>query len=96
MKYSLIIIKLFILINSCFGLFINNPLKSIKLYKRHNNFICYNNKNNKDNKIKIDESKLLKIKKDKEYEYYLDKYNKIIIFLYIFLFINIYFCICLL
>ncbi len=92
MKYSLLIIKFFIIINSTLGLFINVPSNSLVfLNKKVNNLVLYNNKPNNINPDK-NKSKIYKMNyNNDDLENYENDYNNLLIKIYIFLVVYYYF-----
>jgi hypothetical protein len=94
MKYSLLIIKFFIIINSTLGLFINVPSNSLVfLNKKANNLVLYNNKPNNINPDKDkNKSKIYKMNyNNDDLENYENDYNNLLIKIYIFLVVYYYF-----
>lgn len=88
MKYILLFIKLFIIINSTLGLFINvHPNSLVFLNKKLNNLILYNNKPNNINPDKDkNKSKIYKMNyNNDDLENYENDYNNLLIKIYIFL-----------
>lgn len=94
MKYILLFIKLFIIINSTLGLFINvHPNSLVFLNKKLNNLILYNNKPNNINPDK-NKSKIYKMNyNNDDLENYENDYNNLLIKIYIFLVVYYYFLI---
>lgn len=92
MKYSLLFIKFFIIINSTLGLFINVPPNSLVfLNKKVNNLVLYNNKPNNINPDK-NKSKIYKMNyNNDDLENYENDYNNLLIKIYIFLVVYYYF-----
>lgn len=92
MKYSLLIIKFFIIINFTLGLFINVPSNSLVfLNKKANNLVLYNNKPNNINPDK-NKSKIYKMNyNNDDLENYENDYNNLLIKIYIFLVVYYYF-----
>ena len=91
MKYSLLIIKFFIIINFTLGLFINVPSNSLVfLNKKANNLVLYNNKPNNINPDK-NKSKIYKMNyNNDDLENYENDYNNSLLKIYIFLAIYYY------
>lgn len=92
MKFSLLIIKFIIIINSSLGLFINVPPNSLVfLNKKVNNLVLYNNKPNNINPDK-NKSKIYKMNyNNDDLENYENDYNNLLIKIYIFLVVYYYF-----
>ena len=92
MKFSLLIIKFFIIINSSLGLFINvSPNSLVFLNKKANNLVLYNNKPNNINPDK-NKSKIYKMNyNNDDLENYENDYNNLLIKIYIFLVVYYYF-----